>query len=98
MCIRDRLMMRLIGHDPRSNRPLAAGIDRGLCPGSAEDLNVLGDDQRDLEVGGFRLPAKKDFGQRIPAFLMDRFGSMLSLRPKPSPDRCTGCRKCADVC
>ncbi len=94
----DLLMMKLIGHDPRSNRPLAAAIDRGLCPSSADELDVLGEDPAGLAVEGFRLPAKKDVGQRVPGFLMDRFGSMLSLRPKPSRERCTGCRKCAEVC
>jgi ferredoxin len=94
----DLLMMRLVGHDPHSNRPLSAAIDRGLCPGSADELRVLGDDPGQLAVRGFRLPAKKDVGQRVPGFLMDRFGGMLSLKPKPARGRCTGCRKCADVC
>lgn len=94
----DLLMMRLIGHDPRVNLPLAAAMDRGLCPGSAVELNVLGEDPGLLLVPGFRLPAKKDISRRIPGFVMDRFGKMLSLKPLPSPDRCTGCRKCADIC
>jgi len=94
----DLLLMELIGIDPRADKPLAAAIDRDLCAPTAAELNVLGDDPDSLAVSGFKLPTKKDVSELIPGFLMDRFGRMLSLRPKPASDRCTGCRKCADVC
>jgi uncharacterized protein (DUF362 family)/NAD-dependent dihydropyrimidine dehydrogenase PreA subunit len=94
----DLQLMELIGTDPRVNKPLAAAIDRALCLSTTAGLKVLGDDPGALAVQGFQLPAKKDISMRVPGFLMDRFGAMVSLRPRPSPDRCTGCRKCADVC
>ncbi len=94
----DLLMMELLGIDPRVNKPLAAAIDRSLATPIAGNLNVLGDDPGGLSVSGFKLPAKKDISERVPAFVMDRFGRMLSLRPFPAPARCTGCGKCADVC
>jgi uncharacterized protein (DUF362 family)/NAD-dependent dihydropyrimidine dehydrogenase PreA subunit len=94
----DLLMMELLGIDPRANKPLAAAIDRGLSTGAAGDLEVLGDDPEALAVAGFKLPSKKDASERVPAFFMDRFGRMLSLTPSPARERCTGCRKCAEVC
>jgi uncharacterized protein (DUF362 family) len=94
----DMLLMELIGVDPRANKALAAAIDRSLCRPTAAGLNILGDDPGPLAVRGFQLPGKKDISTRVPGFLMDRFGAMVSLKPRPAPDRCTGCRKCADVC
>jgi uncharacterized protein (DUF362 family)/ferredoxin len=94
----DLLLMELIGVDPRAHKALAAAIDRALCAPTAAALNVLGDDPGALAVPGFELPMKKDIGTRVPGFLMDRFGRMVSLRPKPASDRCTGCRKCEEVC
>jgi uncharacterized Fe-S center protein len=29
---------------------------------------------------------------------MQRFGSMMSLRPRPVEGRCTGCGKCSELC
>lgn len=94
----DLLLMELTGLDARANKPLAAAIDRGLCTGRTADLNILGEDPAGLAVPGFRLPTGKNINERIPGFVMDKFASMVSLRPKPSPGRCTGCRKCADIC
>lgn len=94
----ETVMMAVAGLDPGVNKPLAAAVRRGLCTGAPHDIEVLGDSIDSLRVSGFRLPDKKDTSTRVPAFLMDRFGNMLSLRPRPEPDRCTGCAKCAGVC
>lgn len=94
----ETVMMAAAGLDPAVNKPLAAAVRRGLCPGDARDIDVRGDGIDALRVDGFRLPDKKDTSGRIPAFIVDRFGNMLAVRPKPVPGRCSGCSKCAGVC
>ena len=94
----DTVMMGLIGLAPRVNRVLAAAEGRGLCGGGASVIKAVGDDLGSLKVEGFRLPDKKDITSRIPPFLQERFGHLLSLRPVPEPGRCTGCGKCASIC
>ncbi len=94
----DLAMMGVIAHEPRVNKPLAAAIDRGLCPPITSDLNLVGDDLRELAVADFVMPARKDIGSRVPGFVMDKIGGMVSLRPVPSARRCTGCMMCAKVC
>lgn len=91
-------MMSVVGLDPSLNGPLAAAVRRGLCSGDPRDVVALGDGMDELRVDGFRLPDGKDASSRMPAFVMDRFGNMLSLRPRPSAAKCTGCAKCADIC
>lgn len=91
----DAAMMRVIGIEPRFNKPLAAAIERGLF--AETDLRLLGDPLESLAVEGFRLPLKKDMAARIPSSVMDRFGNLLAVRPRPT-ESCTACRKCVDVC
>lgn len=94
----DLLMMALAGHPARSNRPLAAAIDRGLCPPGLEGLSVRGDDPGSAVFEGFRLPCKRDVGGRIPEFVMSRVGKVFSPRPLPDPGLCDGCGRCVEVC
>lgn len=94
----DAVLMDLVGLEPGVNRALGAAMTRGLFPESDSGVNVLGDDPGSLKVEGFRLPDKKDVTTHIPKFLQERFGYMLSLRPRPVPGRCTGCGKCAEIC
>lgn len=94
----DTVMMDLVGLAPRINRVLDAAAGRGLCPEGSSLIKTVGDDVGSLAVEGFRLPDKKDITTRIPPFLQERFGHLLSLRPVPDPGRCTGCGGCADIC
>ncbi|MFH1149099.1 MAG: DUF362 domain-containing protein [Actinomycetota bacterium] len=94
----DSAMMAVIGKTPKANKPLAAAMSRGLTAGDLSDVELLGDSVEDLAVQGFRMPDKKDIAEYVPEFIMQRFGSMMSLRPRPAEGRCTGCGKCAELC
>lgn len=94
----DELMMALIGIPPCANKPLGAAIKRGLVSGDADELRVLGDRLEALRVEGFRLPVKKNITARLPSFLTSAVAARLSIRPRPDPAVCTGCRKCEEIC
>ena len=94
----DELMMALIGIPPSANKPLGAAIKRGLVSGDAGELRVLGDRLEAMRVEGFRLPVKKDITARLPSFLTSAVAARLSIRPRPDPEVCTGCRKCEEIC
>ena len=94
----DELMMALIGIPPGANKPLGAAIKRGLVSGDAGELRVLGGGLEALRVEGFRLPVKKDITARLPSFLTSAVAARLSIRPRPDPEVCTGCRKCEEIC
>jgi uncharacterized protein (DUF362 family)/Pyruvate/2-oxoacid:ferredoxin oxidoreductase delta subunit len=94
----DTLMMGLIQIDFEKNKPLADAVRRGLCSGEMSDLEVLGDQPRDLLYDGFALPSKKDISEHVPDFMMQRFGDLMALRPLPVAGLCTACGRCAQVC
>lgn len=94
----DLAMMELTGQGPRVNTPLAAAMDRGLCPTDAGELILLGDEPEGLKTGDFKLPGKKAVQSLIPGVIMDRFGSWLAIMPLPDPAKCTGCGTCEEIC
>jgi len=94
----DLAMMDVIGIEPEKNKALAAGIRRGLCSGDLADVEMLGDGVESLRYSGFRLPDKKDISERVPDFVMKRFGERMALRPVPVEGKCTACKKCVEIC
>lgn len=94
----ESLMMELAGLELSDSMPLAAAVQRGLCPADTGWLEVLGDNRDALTVSGFRLPAKNLFSERVPANVFERFSRLLAITPAPLPERCTGCGKCVEVC
>jgi len=97
-CALDLAMMDVIGIEPEKNKALAAGIRRGLCQGDASGLELVGDEVGSLRYQGFRLPDKKDISERVPDFVMKRFGERMALRPVPVEGKCTACKKCVEIC
>jgi uncharacterized protein (DUF362 family)/Pyruvate/2-oxoacid:ferredoxin oxidoreductase delta subunit len=97
-CALDLAMMDVIGIEPAKNKALAAGIRRGLCSGELGEVEMLGDAVESLRYSGFRLPDKKDISERVPDFVMKRFGERMALRPVPVEGKCTACRKCVEIC
>ena len=94
----DLAMMDVIGIEPEKNKALAAAIRRGLCQGDSRGLEMVGDEVGSLRYRGFRLPDKKDISERVPDFVMKRFGERMALRPVPVEDKCTACGKCVEIC
>lgn len=94
----DAVMMNLIGHDMDKNLALNSAMARGLCPDKLSEIALLGESIEALSVDGFRMPMKKDITTLVPEFLMKRFGNLVSVRPQILPEKCTGCRKCSDIC
>jgi len=94
----ESLILELAGLQMADSRPLAAAIERGICPEGTGWFTVLGDDRHELATGGFRLPEKNFFSERVPASIVERFNRVLTVRPRPLPDKCTGCGGCAEIC
>lgn len=94
----DRLMMEVVGLDADANKPLAAARRRGLAGGRREDILAIGDAVEDVACEGFRLPTRKDLGERVPDFIMTRLGNLTAPRPFPAASRCRACGMCVEVC
>lgn len=99
----DLVCAKLIGAEPMAVPTLKAAFDRGLCPQSAEEVEVQGEL---CPVEGFVLPPQNkslQFENFLPGKLGVVFGKIakkaLQASPKlKEPDACIGCLRCARLC
>jgi uncharacterized protein (DUF362 family)/Pyruvate/2-oxoacid:ferredoxin oxidoreductase delta subunit len=91
-------LLQMAGLVPADSKPLAAAIVRGVCPSGTGWFDTLGEDPAALHLNEFRLPGKNLFSERVPARIAGRFSRLLAVTPRPLPDKCTGCGKCAGIC
>lgn len=100
----DLAAARILGFEPREVPTLAAAIDRGLCPASADalDISVALDDfvQRDVK----KTPAQSDVafylsGGGLIAGAVDKMlHRILTPFPQLHAAECIHCGKCAGIC
>lgn len=100
----DMAAAEILGFKPADIPTLAVAIARGLCPASAEELNVYGG------IAGFMLKdVKKTPAQQSVFFSVGRGGAVsravdgllhkiLTPFPQLHAGQCVGCGKCANIC
>ncbi len=98
----DLILCRLIGIEPSAVSTCRSGIERGLCPPSAEEVEREGEVLEDY-AAAFRLPDSRsvDFSDRLPGPLRRPAAAVLRrIAPRPTVRKsvCIGCGKCAESC
>ena len=100
----DAVAAGLIGLRVQDVPTLRAAVERGLLPKDPGDIAVFGEPGR-FAVPDFKtVPAQssvffKVFGDGIPGKIADFVAArILTPFPKLDPQRCVGCKKCAQVC
>ena len=99
----DLALCDFIGMPAQYVPTLSDAIQRGLCPGSADELEYAGSG-RPLPVAGYKFPTSKPlaFCAFLPKFLQKPAGilrdKVLTPYPVVRARDCTGCGKCAESC
>lgn len=90
----------LVGIEPENVLMLRYGKERGLGPGSTEEIEVLGGSLSELAVSDFKRAraASTDFIDRLPGFLRPAAKRIATPYPKIDRAACVGCGKCAESC
>lgn len=76
-------------------------VARGLCPASAKELTMVGDDLEPLRPSSFEIPQTESIhflGNHPPKFLEGFVKRNLHPKPTFRPDRCVGCGVCVANC
>jgi len=94
----DIVASAIAGLDPMEVYSNKAGAARGLCPSSADEIEVVGTGWRELAPSAFRLPAR-DLSALMPTWLGKRLRGWTTARPVLERSaECTRCGHCAQVC
>ena len=94
----DVIASSMAGLDPLEVYSNKAAARRGLGPSSADEVEVVGADWRDLAPAGFELPAR-DMTARMPSWLAKRLRGWATARPVLARQSdCTRCKKCQESC
>ncbi len=88
-----------IGIKPMSVRMLYEANLRGLCPKTADELEIVGTSIKSIKTD-FKMPRTKnvDFGKFLPHFLQPLAKKITTPKPKIQTKNCVGCGKCAESC
>lgn len=96
----DCVALNIVGADPIQVPVIKAGVERGLCPASLDDIAVRGVSPDDVRVKRFNIPAMNEMlavtwsRWRV----LRRLSQWIKARPVFDHSTCTGCGLCARSC
>jgi ferredoxin len=94
----DVVASAMAGLEPAEVYTNRAGAKRGLCPESADGVEVVGVPWAQLAPEGFELPAR-DIGTQFPRWLSGPLRSWTTAKPfLENRGGCIKCRKCEESC
>lgn len=94
----DVVASAMAGLNPMEVYTNRAAAERGLGPASVEEIDLAGEDWRELAPVDFALPAR-DLSAKMPRWLARHLRSWTTARPQLElPSECTKCGTCARVC
>jgi uncharacterized protein (DUF362 family)/NAD-dependent dihydropyrimidine dehydrogenase PreA subunit len=79
---------------------LRNALDRGLCSGSIDDIEIIGENLEDVRIKDFKRPDSKglNLAGKIPDLIKAFDGCAIHRRPEVIQKLCIGCGKCAESC
>ncbi|KAF5047092.1 hypothetical protein DSECCO2_463960 [anaerobic digester metagenome] len=93
----DFVQAMLLGIDPLAVPTVQEAADRGVGPGTVEEIEFLGDPFGELRGADFERPGAH-LSSRVPAPLIRAASRFFAVRPRVEEDRCRGCGACVESC
>lgn len=89
----------IMGLPRESNPVLVEAQRRGLSPVSLDQIELVGMDEEELRIPGFKLPPTvSKMSDRVFALLYPVFKNGFSVKPRIIKDACVSCGSCRDAC
>ncbi len=97
----DVVATNIIGLKSNKVPTIQRSIERGLCKGTLEDIELKGEEIADFAVKDFAIPEARSINLlegKLPKFMGDIINDLLQPRPVFLHDKCIGCSDCAENC
>jgi len=98
----DVVAAKIIGLKSKQIPTVKKSMDRGLCSGEIEDVEVMGERIEDVSISDFKIPTLKlsfnFYNLVMPRFISRRLNRVLKARPCFDHRICKGCGLCAKGC
>lgn len=91
----------MIGLAPTKVPTVQRCVERGLCKGNFEDIELIGDNIKEFVLDDFVVPDIRSLDileGRVPEFLKDILNGLMQPKPVFIHDKCVGCSDCAKNC
>lgn len=97
----DVVATSIIGIEPVKVPTVARSLERGLCKGNLEDIELIGNNINEFILKDFIVPEIRSIDLlegRIPKFLRDIVNGLMQPKPIFVHSKCVGCGDCAESC
>lgn len=98
----DVVASKIIGLEPKHVPTVVKSIERGLCSGNLEDIEVLGEQIDNIKIKDFNIPTRKlsfnFYNLLMPKFIAKRLNRVMKARPYFNHKSCKSCGVCAKSC
>jgi uncharacterized protein (DUF362 family)/NAD-dependent dihydropyrimidine dehydrogenase PreA subunit len=96
----DAVASKITGFNPMNIYTTQDADERGLGIGQIEDIEIVGENIRDVRVRDFKHSAIAIglFRRKFPSFLYAYIQNQLTLIPETIPKKCTACLECVNIC
>ena len=98
----DVVASKIIGLEPKQVPTVRKSIERGLCSGNPEEIEVLGEQVQNVSINDFRIPTLKlsfnFYNLLMPRFISKRLNRVMKAKPCFDYKVCKGCGVCAKSC
>ncbi|WP_293665498.1 DUF362 domain-containing protein [Tepidibacter sp.] len=97
----DVVATNIIGLKPVKVPTIQRCVERNLCLGTFEDIELKGDNIENFRIDDFIIPEIRSLDLldgKLPKFLREILNNLLQPKPIFIHDKCVGCRDCANNC
>lgn len=84
---------------PEDIPTLKAGFERSFCISGPDEIELVGDPLKDLQIASFKCSKNSIFSNAVRwPFTSPFFKQLLVEKPVPNPEKCTLCYQCKQIC
>ncbi|MBB6214581.1 uncharacterized protein (DUF362 family)/Pyruvate/2-oxoacid:ferredoxin oxidoreductase delta subunit [Anaerosolibacter carboniphilus] len=97
----DVVATSMIGLTPTKVPTIQRCVERGLCLGNLQDIELIGGVIEEFIMKDFKIPEIRGLDLlegKLPKFLRDILNELMQPKPIFAHDRCVGCSDCAENC